>query len=422
MQLKVFVIILLVGGIITSCKIERLSTPNPAMELSIEKCRQIEDALEYSNFPVISQKHICLAEFAYITGNDLVCREDEMTFCRAGVAARKRDASLCGDEFCMMMIGTVSTLDDCKNISLNSPFEDSQEWEKGVFDVCKFGHAIKNNKIEICSTFDSQSHLRYLCEINIAKRTRSNEICVSMEEGVSEECFFQVAIEKKDVNLCYKLADRAQECQNILTRKRAKNEGNPFKCLELDDHYEAADCLIPIAIDKRNENYCHQLQPGFGSVQQDCFAKVGIVKQNLTLCAASIGSPFDNDCYKEVLSKKVDPAESCKMESGISLIYCINNLNCEITMNPQICQEFVEGSRENASLCKQYLFEGEQTDCYIAVAKKTKSPAPCMLDQYNKDHCILTYAKMQHDIESCKLYSDPDSCEVEVNSNQYSRE
>ena len=66
-------------------------------------------------------------------------------------------------------------------------------------------------------------------------------------------------------------------------RKRAKQELNPFKCYQLDDYYKVAECISFIAANKSDEKLCEDLEPGFGKVQNECYAKVAMSKNDLLL-------------------------------------------------------------------------------------------------------------------------------------------
>ena len=397
------VLLLSIVGIllfVTSCITVPSKEINIYQPKSIEDCRGLEEEEHYSDFQLIDDRAICLANYGKIVNNYSECNKDETPYCMGGVAFNSKRLDICKDEACFLGAGLVSDQNFCETAKYNKEEAWILNFEKEARNICKFGVAISKKDKSICNSLDEQ--MRYFCQINLAKITKDVSICESMEEGLSYECFLILALEKKDRTLCKRAGERQKDCEDIIVKKRAKTELNPNKCYKLEDYYEVAECVTSIATNKSNEKLCENLQAGFGKVQEECYAKVAMSKNNITLCEKSIGSSLDNACYSTILGKSSNPLGLCNnLGGGLAFTYCVKNINCEKSSDKDNCNKFISASLDNPEVCEHQLNDGEKTDCYTKLAIKLNSPALCLKAQ--KNVCLINFAISRNNSEVCKL-------------------
>ena len=204
---------------ISSCGIKEIPKVDIFNPSDLEECRSLEEREMYSDIPLITDKEICLSNYGKITGDFTKCNDEEKPYCMGGVAAKSNNFSLCDDEYCFLAMGLSSNLDFCETFDYDEKLTLFIDFEQEARDICKLGAAVSNKDVSICKSFDDESYLNYYCNINVAKQTKNANICESLEEYTSQECFFVVALEKRDKSLCNKATERKQECQDILTEK-----------------------------------------------------------------------------------------------------------------------------------------------------------------------------------------------------------
>lgn len=361
---------------------------------TIDNCRNLDEGVGYSDFQLIGEKEICLANYGKKSNNFTQCTQEEEPYCMGGVAVNSNRLDICKDEQCFIAAGLVSDENFCENAEYNEGNAWIIDFQKEARDICKFGVAISKKNPEICNTLDEQ--MKYFCMIDVAKAAKDATICEKMQEGLDYECFFIVAIEKKDKQLCKKTSERQKECEDIIVKERAKSELNPNKCYQLEDYYEAAECVSYIASKKSDITICENLQLGFGSVRQECYEKVAMSGDKISDCEKLLGYPSVNGCYKRILGKSPDPIILCKSLSGLNQFYCVRNMDCENSANKAGCTEFSNKILNNPEVCEYGLIPDEppqQSDkdsCYADLAIKLKSPTLC-LKTSNSNSCMSEY-------------------------------
>ena len=225
------------------------------------------------------------------------------------------------------------------------------------------------------NTADSTS-----CKIEVAKKNKDASVCNKMDIWDKEHCYYEVALEKEDKWLCAKTSQK-EECEKQVTKKIAQRKLSPRLCYKLeedyDDFYEAADCIAYVASQKKDETLCEGLPAGFGRVQNECYARVGMSEKDLSLCEKAISSPLDNQCYKFILENSSNPVQLCQELSGLSFTYCVNNINCDLSNDKELCIDFVNKTKNDPNFCEYQLNDAESTSCYTRIALKLRTPELC---------------------------------------------
>lgn len=385
MSKKLLIFIILLAVLIIGCQgiIKTDFEKNNLNQPNIEDCRNLDDKGDYSDFQLIGEKEICLANYGKTSNNYTLCNQEEEPYCMGGVAVNSKRLDICKDEACFLAAGLASDQNFCENAEYDKEKAWIFNFEKEARQICKFGVAISKKDKSICTSLDEQ--MRYFCQINLAKMTRDVSICESMEEGYDFECFFIVALEKKDKLLCKRAGERQTECENIIVKKRAETELNPNKCYQLEDYYDAAACVTEIAAKKSDIKLCDNLEAGFGQVRKECYEKVAMNGNKISDCEKLLDYPSANECYKRILDKNYNSIKLCEALVDIPLAYCVRNVDCEKSNDKARCLEFSQNiiknnelfiSPSNESVCRELtgrIIQKEQCFYNLAIEKNELS-------------------------------------------------
>lgn len=269
--------------------------------------------------------------------------------------------------------------------------------------------SIPIRSVKECEVLSDQQEAT-LCFVQVAKETKNAGICSKLDSGFKEECFFQVATAKGDESLCRKTYEEA-ECQKIVIKNVAQKTLNAGKCYQLvekfDDYYEAADCVSFVAAEKKDEKLCEELAPGYGKVQEECFARLAMASNNILLCEKAIGSQLDDKCYQTLLNNNSDPVKLCQELEGLAFTYCVDNLDCEVNKNKEACADFVFKTRNDPNFCEHQLNTAKRTDCYTRVALERDSLELCLRTEVKP--CITNLAIDKENPSICNLGIDYDA-------------
>lgn len=222
---------------------------------------------------------------------------------------------------------------------------------------------------------------------------------------VKEECYYNLALEKNELSLCKKTGERSEECERKVKIDKAvesKNPNNCFKIAEID--YDIADCISEIAVLKKDKNICDELPDFFGNVLEDCYAKLAISTNDLTLCEKTIGTAMDNACYATIVGKNKDPVQLCKTLSGLVFTYCVKNIDCEKTDDVVACSAFVVEEQTSPEICEYQLNDAKKTDCYTELAIRLNNKNLCFKAQ--EVVCLTKFAIEKKEFEICELTQD----------------
>lgn len=366
----------------------------------IEYCRNLPYDEEGYDF-YISDKIICYSNFGKLKGNYEDCVNDELNYCKGGVAYSKNNVSICEDSFCYLSYGIAA-----KDIRLCGVLGGEEK------SFCVLGVAVSKNDINLCDYFEDEKifGLGYICKISIAKRTRSISICEGLEQYSREECYLVLALETKNVYLCNQAGDAKVECEKNLLIEKAIKEKNEKICYGISEFdYDVADCVVEVAKSKKDEGLCEDLPDWYGSVQQECFKELAIVNKDVKLCEKTYGE-ISVECYGGVLVQFKNPEEVCLSLKNESFVACYPNLDCSKSLNKEKCEKVIEDALNNPKLCEHEPFEGAKLDCYSSYAVRSKNFAYCLKGHHTK--CVTDFAVTTNDISICDslTYDQLHSC------------
>ena len=153
--------------------------------------------------------------------------------------------------------------------------------------------------------------------------------CTSNDMFTSSECLKQLAVDKKDPEICSYLLEE-YEVKGCLVKSitaKALSKGNAKVCYGLEDFNDVIHCVSEVAKDKKDESICDQLE----DEADECYGEVAIAKKNPGICA-----PYDEECYKRSLSNGDNQIALCEnLKTGDSLWKCYKNIDCSKDNNPK---------------------------------------------------------------------------------------
>ncbi len=363
---------------------------------NISYCRDVPVSNEY-NLPLFPDNLLCFANYGKTTKDFIQCadNDNERPYCMGGVAVASHNLSICSEskykDECFFGAGLVSDIEFCNQLN--------EGYSK---EMCILGFSYNKKDKNICEQLSNASFLSYDCYLNIAKNTKDPHICESMQEGFNQECFFRVAIERKDKYLCKKSGEQQEKCEAIVIDDLARRKLDYMQCYEIKDYYQAADCVIYIAIKTKDDNLCSSLMEGFAHVYQDCYSRVAIEKNDLSLCEKSIGGSEHSACYTNILERSSNPEQLCKKVKGFELTTCLKYLHCDKGKNVKGCLEFIYNVTSDVESCKYQETSGDKNNCYSEIAVRMNSPAIC-LKGGDKDICLSNFAYEKNISEVCEL-------------------
>lgn len=236
--------------------------------------------------------------------------------------------------------------------------------------------------------------------------------CEDLNPYLKDECYYDLALRNTNIRFCYKITDEydKEQCEKEVSSKRAITKKDEKACYETSDFdYDVADCVIEVAKAKQDESLCEDLPDWYGSVQQECFKEVAILKKDIKLCEKTYGK-ISAECYREVLAQFTNPEEICLSLNNASFINCYPNIDCTKSVNKERCEKVIDDAKNNPSLCEYEEPIGSKLDCYSAYAIRTKSLAYCYKGHFV--NCVSDFALVTNDISVCDMldYSQLHTC------------
>lgn len=220
--------------------------------LLCEKAKSIcEEEVQSGRTDTVCIADGCLSEVAQAKKDITICEKIDDKYyknvsCYIGIAEETRDYSACGK------------IEKDLDVGLNAP---PGTTGSDVINICnqRVKNAIAKNKAK------SENNISYCKEIK------------SVNEGwdISEDCYYEIATDKKDISVCKKITNESKQAECIAVIN------NPHACARVAD----GGC-------------CSTL-----SFRQSCFNKAAISLEDPAFCGAAGLDDSKDDCYFSIALK-----------------------------------------------------------------------------------------------------------------------
>jgi len=244
---------------VKSLKEKAIKTGDPKLCEKIKEINETLDprikyswkALKGDSFPLrpISERDDCIKNIAIKKKDTRMCKEiwndDERIIC-------EREIKLFTEE----------VLAPCRNLLTSE--------EK---DYCIKKIALETNNIELCGLisgypFESPKKSCFKEIILRGKRSEARSCKKISSELVRNACFFEVAVNKNDLEMCKYPGWYQKYCYTGIAIKRK----DPKICKKITDKFYQSECIIDVAVFTNNLDICNEELKGYN--QKKCISRV----------------------------------------------------------------------------------------------------------------------------------------------------
>lgn len=240
------------------------------------------------------KKNFCLIATGLV--DESICKGLYQTDCYLSLAVAKRNEKLCDKipysiekDRCYQVVLSSKAISEQKEESCNNL---NFEYRGG----CYYGIALDKKDENICQKIGDKHDLNYgKCFMNIAMIKLDENLC-EKAYGSEDICYFQLAEIKLNENLCGKTKDLKGLCFRII----ATYTNDPSLCEKLQDQ-DKDDCYYSVVISSKDENLCEKTS---SSSKGFCYEGVAVIKKDELLCEKA--DDLKEMCYLQLAKTKND--------------------------------------------------------------------------------------------------------------------
>jgi|GEM_PF-3934520 len=133
----------------------------------------------------------------------------------------------------------------------------------------------------------------------------SDNPCLNLTDSIGRDtCFFQQAVENRNVRYCSVLKDYARSWR--CAEELALITKDPLVCEYIVDDSSGLKnhCIATTAVELRNESFCDIINSrmffDFSQERDECVAQVAAISKNASVCEAINNASFKQTCLERV--------------------------------------------------------------------------------------------------------------------------
>lgn len=275
--------------------------------------------------------------------------------------------------------------------------EPKTQTEESKIDPLK--KAIETKNYELCFETDEPDS----CLRTIARISGDLKICkLITDKEKKEKCLALVASDTENYELCEEVTnnDIKNYCQKLLANQTL----NINICEAISEElvpYPKEKCFFDIALAKKDVNLCEKTN----KLKDSCYYQIATYNQNIDNCHLIKDNELRDFCffYVSASTSQVHPCQKVAKDPLATLCPALASLNpvyCEVIQDDRIknfCYHQIAFKTNKFELCK-----GDAT-CITKIAAKVNSPKLCEkieIEQYTRD-CKITVATTNLDESIC---------------------
>ena len=179
--------------------------------------------------------------------------------------------------------------------------------------------------------------------------------CTLMKDGdFKDSCQVQLAKDQNSSTACNSLS--TEKGQGYCLEQLALQTKDKILCSNIKDQYWKDNCYFNLGIQENKEGLCYLINATTVKQKEDCFMKVALAKEKVSVCDFLIGEKRETCVYQVAI--KTTEIESCSLlQSPIYKEGCKYKI-AKLTEDETICDTIKIA--DIRGLCKDY-FKGLKT-------------------------------------------------------------
>ncbi|MEK6953918.1 MAG: hypothetical protein AABX01_02850 [Candidatus Micrarchaeota archaeon] len=251
-------------------------------------------------------------------------------------------------------------------------------------DDC-FSHVANlTGRISLCDNV-TQAKIRNLCIRSFPEGRTVLYDCLKLPEAQRDGCYFSIAIEGKNPDICMKIKNKNQT--DACLSKIGISSKNLAICDRVIDRPLRYECAYYNAIIANDSDACGKLNSKMGD---ECLFRIATARQSENLCAEIGDAGMGNECFEKLAQSK-GASGICERISG----------NASLRDG---CYYYFMQKERIISYCYKIASIEKRGDCYSFMAQKNNNMSICFLINSTSiavDRCIYDYGVSNNNYSSC---------------------